>query len=247
MSFELIPYSSTDYEPLILPDGFLSFPGGERRSQRVALVAGDTYLHDGGFYDTDREATLTGTVTLAQAQMVDQWLRNNIALYFDDSIGVYKCSIKSVGPVDDKLKISIVLYITEKLVSTADIVYPPAPADPWVDRTDNTFWTGFNFSWTGSGWFTNTFRSPAYLAPSGGWEVGYRPSKVRFQLTSNGVSMEYSYIASGAGNLFFEVGKPVQDFEYDLVNTGADITDLGVRYEDVFPELTITKIEFSTE
>jgi len=117
-AFELIPYSDTTYEPLILPDGVLNFPGVSRRSQRVKLVAGDNYFHDKGI-QAAREATLTGTVTLAQAKQIDEMKRGMIDLYFDDYIGVFKCFIKSSGAIVDN-RITIVLTITEELVIAGD-------------------------------------------------------------------------------------------------------------------------------
>ena len=118
MPFELIPYSDTTYDPLILPDGILNFPGVSRKSQRVKLVAGDNYFHDKGVTQA-REASVSGTVTLSQAQQLDEMMRGMVDLYFDDGIGVFKCFIKSAGSIVDN-KLTFVLTITEELAIAED-------------------------------------------------------------------------------------------------------------------------------
>ena len=141
---ELIPVDDASYDFLTLSDGVLSFPNGERRAQIVKLIAGGAYRHDAGYYDADREATITGTVDTDQLKLADKYLRDGILLYFDDDIGVYSCYVKSVSVSDDQITIS--LSIDEKLIIYDDVLYPPPvpptppPEAEWIDVTDDTYW-----------------------------------------------------------------------------------------------------------
>jgi len=240
-AFELIPYSDTTYDPLILPDGVLNFPGPGRRSQRVALVAGDNYFHDGGSYDSDREATLTATVTLAQAKQIDAMIRAGTVLYFDDDIGVYRCVINSAGATVDS-KISMVLWIKERLVSAVD--YPAPPTFGWTEKTDNTYWAqgeSDSGAWSGSAWQNESDGIGGwydlYIIPTGGWEVGYFPTKIKITYSSSLIAW-----LNVLPSTTFVLGNPyVSGTNRDIAPTN-DIE--GLRIFQTGSQFSVTKIEF---
>jgi len=268
MNFELIPYSDPTYQPLILPDGVLSFPGGDVRSQTVELIEAGAHQHKGGFYDSDREATLTATVTLAQAKQIDAMIRNAVVLYFDDDIGVYRCVINSAGAVVDS-KISIVLWIKERLVSTADYIYP-VPIDPWNERTDDTYFqyvystnTASELSWLGSAWEPGDGYAVIWFCTAESFYgtpainplfIGYQPEKIRITFTPSnpaGLLGTFSIVDQDRSTLFSYPTNDIisgQEIDISSISWGVDRVIHAIIFDawDNEPDwlITVTKIEF---
>jgi hypothetical protein len=162
-------------------DADLSFPQGERRAQAVKLIDGTTYFHDSAYTDTDREATINAEITLSQARILDEWLRNRTEIYFDDDIGIYKAVIKALDTSNGNL--SMTLYIIDTFLIWSEFEYPSIyvpPAGGWVEKTSDVYWTSTDGVWDTNAWTNSVSKSSQFLlTPTGGWESGFRPTKIR--------------------------------------------------------------------
>jgi len=112
----------------------------------------------------------------------------------------------------------------------------------WLSYFDNTYWepTGAGLGvWDGSKWVAEAgFGVHVYLQPIGGWEVDFRPSKIRVT-TSIGEVWELS-ISDGAGYPVSE-SPYISEAEVDM-NLTNDIVTFDVQTQET--PFNVTNIEF---
>jgi len=136
--------------------------------------------------------------------------------------------------------------------SQNQIIYGPLTY-PGYDTTyfDNTYWTPDTYgTWTGSGWLA-TIEPNEYivqLEPLGGWEVGFRPTKMRLTWTEGQDPISLVRLRDTDGNFIVNL----TSYSY---NMGDDITinwqgfDIDYIYVSAYPNVsfTLTSIGFYDE
>ena len=112
-NFDLIPLTDASYEGVTIASAEIAFPHGEARGEVVQLINGENYVHNAGYYN-DRTATITGRVTVAQAEKLVSFIENEVTLYFSDDLATYSCIVQSLdvtnGALNMTLKITDVLF-----------------------------------------------------------------------------------------------------------------------------------------
>ena len=121
----------------------------------------------------------------------------------------------------------------------------------WVDRSDNTYWHNVAGNWTGSYWVGHD--SPIYLRPPiNGWEIGFRPTKVRLSRLGPGTWNTYVYLRDTAGNNLIPSGNYMigeTPVEFSITWFGHDIYRLYTSGPSALGpgQTDLVSIEFLTE
>jgi hypothetical protein len=131
---------------------------------------------------------------------------------------------------------------------------PAAPPGGWVSYFDNTIWNeGWaQGTWTGSQWDAAAAKSgyglglfplTSVLPPvsgGGGWEVGFRPTKVRVTHNASG-SANFLEMTDTDYNVVLSVGSYISLTEVDITWGSADDWQLFMGDGSAF---SVTNIEF---
>jgi hypothetical protein len=110
---------------------------------------------------------------------------------------------------------------------------------PWAPNHDDTYWTPTdNISWNAGGWW-DAAGGDGRLDAIGGWQTGFRPTKIRITAIGDNIS----------GNIYDANNDDICAFstdgaEYDITFGSYDISHMW--FYSFLKDADITNIEFYT-
>ena len=214
------------------------------RLNRVRTLDGGVVLSHRGFSHGDRTMTIETRLSTAERKRLVSMLGAETSWTLACPEGLFRCAVAEISG-DDPARLSIL--IAER--------YPdwesPAAAPAWVDRT--VHWTGLGSAswWTeaeigadGWGCYCSTGGAWLRLEPSGGWETGFRPSKMEVA-TFDSYGMEFRLMDTGGGVIGSALGSAMLEGEISLSFSGLDIGAFEFRaFDDSSTYGLVTLIRF---
>ena len=115
----------------------------------------------------------------------------------------------------------------------------------WVEKTSNSYWSSGGMgsgTWTGTEWEAVDAEGiySLIVLEVGTWNVGYRPTKIRFTFTGSSISAEVKNTGLTAINTPLTISTSPAELDLSF-SAGLDIRSLTLQDTASF---TVSKIEF---
>lgn len=162
-----------------------NFEDMRARINRQAVIGGGCVAEHYGCYDADRALVIQTLLGRSEAEKLRTLLKNESEFDLCTEEGIYRGMVESRTGTGGMVEIRF--WPTRERYDNPPQVDSVTPVPTgWVEKTDDTFWVqddGYKSNWDGSSWQAAAY-SPTgcFIAPTGGWEVGYRPTKIRIAL-----------------------------------------------------------------